>query len=110
MIGGVTSPYFLFKNQILNIMKPRVSPIDKKILQCIANILTEKPTLVKLGKSMFDAQFHALLSIYGISNVMLDKEIDFLLECGYLDVIDSTDKYRGNSTHYVLTSKGAAAI
>ena len=91
-------------------MKIKISPIDQKILQCIANVLAEKPTLVRLGRTMFDSQFHSLLSLFGITNVMIGKEIDYLEDCGYLSAIPKQDRYRGNTTHYVLTEKGRAVL
>lgn len=86
----------------------KISPLDKMLLQCIAKILEEKTTLVKVYNHLFDAQFLRILSFTGFPThgSTVSNEIDYLEELGVLKRVEMADKYMGKSVHYQLTAEG----
>ena len=87
-----------------------ISPLDKKLLSCIKEILYTKVSLVKTGKSGFDSQFMGLIGFAGFPtypNTVVD-ELDYFEKQGWIKEIKSKreDYYVGGSTHYVLTYEG----
>ena len=89
-----------------------ISPIDKILLRCIAKVLEEKQTLVKIGIMMYDQQFMSIVSFSGFPThiTTLSNEIDYLESIGLIQRIVKDDKYMGNSVHYVLTELGYSLL
>ena len=85
-----------------------ISPIDKILLKCIARILEEKQTLVKVGNMMYDQQFMAIVSFSGFPThiVTLSNEIDYLESIGLIERVKKDDAYMGKSIHYNITALG----
>lgn len=88
-----------------------ISPLDKKLLKCIAVVLDSKASLVKSGKCMFDAQFMALVGFSGFPTYpdVLSVEVDYFEEIGLLKRLKIKDNHV-NATHYTLTSEGRKAL
>lgn len=89
-----------------------ISPIDKILLRCIAKILEEKQTLVKVGSMMYDQQFMSIVSFSGFPThiTTLSNEIDYLESIRLIQRVVKDDKYMGKSVHYVLTELGYSLL
>ena len=85
-----------------------ISPIDKILLKCIAKVLEEKQTLVKIGSMMYDRQFMVVVSFSGFPThiTTLSNEIDYLESIGLIEQVKRDDNYMGKSIHYVITQLG----
>lgn len=88
-----------------------ISPLDKILLECIAHILEEKSTLVRIGL-MFDNQFMKILSYSGfpMNATTVLNEINYLEEQEYIVRVEKSTTYVGKSVHYLITAKGLDAI
>ena len=87
----------------------KISPIDKMILKCIATVLEEKATLVRMSETMYDYQFMHLLGLKGIpmTRTIIGETMNYLEECGLIKRVEKSDKYIGTSVvHYVMTTEG----
>ena len=85
-----------------------ISPIDRILLKCIAKVLEEKQTLVKIGSMMYDRQFMVVVSFSGFPThiTTLSNEIDYLESIGLIEQVKKDDNYMGKSVHYVITQLG----
>lgn len=90
----------------------KVSPIDKIILNCIATVLKEKSTLVRMTDTMYDYQFMHLLGLRGIpmTRTLIGDTMNYLEECGLIERVEKSDNYSSKVIHYVLTEEGEHSL
>jgi hypothetical protein len=89
-----------------------ISPLSKIFLQCIAKVLEEKNTLVRISEHLYDAQFLNVLGFAGFptNTRIINDEMDYLENLELIAKVDKTDNYIGKSIHYILTKEGCKAI
>jgi len=86
----------------------KLSPLHMILLKCIASILEEKNTLVKICDHLYDAQFLGVLGYAGFptNTTILNGEMNYLEELGLIEQVEKKDNYIGHSVHYVITEEG----
>jgi hypothetical protein len=86
----------------------KLSPLHLILLKCIASVLREKSTLVRICDHLYDSQFLGVLGYAGFptNTTILNGEMNFLEELGLIAQIDKENKYMGKSIHYIITKEG----
>jgi len=85
-----------------------ISPLSLILLQCIAKILREKNTLVKISEHLYDTQFMGILGFAGFptNTKIVNGEMDYLESLGLIERVRKDDNYIGKTIHYIISKKG----